>query len=108
MLISIQLNHFTCTNYVVKLPPGIALRVTESHKPHHHDKVETPLGGGHQYYKSAQRKKGKVGGTRSKHGADAKCKETFILITSKRHFVRFRYRWVDDIKMSLKDRGRRV
>jgi hypothetical protein len=25
--------------------PGIALRVTESHKPHHHDKVETPLGG---------------------------------------------------------------
>jgi hypothetical protein len=24
---------------------GFALRVTESHKPHHHDKVETPLGG---------------------------------------------------------------
>jgi hypothetical protein len=23
---------------------GIALRVTESHKPHHHDKVETLLG----------------------------------------------------------------
>jgi hypothetical protein len=30
---------------VVKLPPAFAVRVTESHKPHHHDKVETPLGG---------------------------------------------------------------
>jgi hypothetical protein len=24
---------------------GIALRVTESHKPHHHDEVEAALGG---------------------------------------------------------------
>jgi hypothetical protein len=29
---------------VVKTTAGIALRVTESHKPHHHDKVETLLG----------------------------------------------------------------
>jgi hypothetical protein len=30
---------------VVKTTAGIALRVTESHKPHHHDKVEALLGG---------------------------------------------------------------
>jgi hypothetical protein len=36
---------------VVKLPPAL-LSGSESHKPHHHDKVETPLGGVHTYRKT--------------------------------------------------------
>jgi hypothetical protein len=30
---------------------GIALRVSEAFKPHHHDKVETPSVGWFQFYK---------------------------------------------------------
>jgi hypothetical protein len=43
------------------------------------------------------------------HGGDGKSKETFIRKTcQKRHLVRLRHRWEDDIAMNLKERGRRV